>query len=260
VGALQGLLLDFFLMSLCALVMARDMRRRPGSGFFSAVRLGFIPVAVLSLLVFVSLQGKDQPEVAHFRQAFVDQVSHATLQLVQGQGAISTQDAVEAAQWVLRLYPGLQCLFWLCALSVISFLLRHWLWRRGRTKLPPPLSLWKAPDLMIWTVLLPAALVLLGDAGLASVPQEWRDLGLNILAVTLFIYLFQGAMVILERLRRLGIPKALGALLLVSGILLSVLAAGWGMAAGVLALGLLETWFDFRHLQNKDNDSTRSGA
>ena len=108
--------------------------------------------------------------------------------------------------------------------------------------------------MVIWTVLIPAAVILVGERGIfGDLDPGLRDFCLNVLVVTLSIYVFQGSMVLVERLKRLGLPTLAAGLLLGLGLLMSLVPLGrtaWPW--GILALGLLETWFDFRNLDKKD--------
>jgi len=255
---MQSLFGDLILLLLATWVMSREMRRRPESQFFRPVLMGFAPVLLVSLLFFVALQRND-PEIVKFKESFTTQTTEASLAFAQSKEAVNPEELRQKVTLLLRLFAGLQCLFWLCALSLIAFPLRFWLHRRGLSKKAPPLSQWQAPDPAIWLVLLPAAVVLFGQLSHDEATPAWpRELSLNILVVSLSIYVFQGVMVFTEKLSRLGIPKALASCVLFVALILSMLTQGHGLAVGVLALGLLETWFDFRNLNKKDTDKQRS--
>jgi hypothetical protein len=255
---MQSLVGDLVLLVLATWVMSREMRRRPVGGFFRPVLLGFAPVFLVSVFFFTALQ-RNEPEISKFKEGFVAQMTDATMALNNSKDGVKAEDVRQAVSLLLRLYAGLQCLFWLCALSVIALPLRLWLTRKGLSKNPAPLSQWKAPDLAIWLVLLPAAVLLFGQAGWAGEPSPWiRELSLNVLVVSLAIYVFQGVMVVTEKLGRLGVPKPATVVVMGLALGLSLLLQGRGLGAGILALGLLETWFDFRNLNKKDTDKQRS--
>lgn len=255
---MQGLFGDLILLALATWIMVREMRRRPAGTFFRPVLQGFAPIAMVSLFVFVSLQ-RPEPEIAKFKENFVVQMTDATMALPESKNTLKVEDVRQVANWLLRLYPGLQCLFWLCALSAMALPLRFWLVRKGLSKSPSPLSQWKAPDFAIWLVLVPAAVLLFGQSDWAGEPGLWvKDLCLNVLVVSLAVYVFQGVMVLTEKLNRIGVPKTVTVLSMTVVLALSLFPQGRGFGVGVLALGLLETWFDFRHLNKKDTDKQRS--
>lgn len=250
----------FLLLALFSWVMARDMKRRPGGGFFHPVMRGFIPVALVSLVAFIGMQGSDSAEIAKYREAFIATYSQAMEAIYKDKG-LGTAAAREMAQTFFRLQPGLQCLFWLVVLSGVAFVMRRMLARRGQTSMPAPLSRWKAPDLLIWLLLLPGALVLMDDRGWLGEVEAWiRDLSLNFLVVTVAVYVFQGMMVLLERLTRAGLPKFFGNLLMALALLVSTLPSGRGPAWALLLLGVFDTWFDLRNLNPKAKDDERSSS
>jgi hypothetical protein len=245
----QGLAFQGFLLLLLSWTMARELKRNPGGGFFRPVLLGFAPVLLLSLWSFGSIQRmsgadllKAQESVAAFAKA-----------MAGGQAsAISDADYKAFSQLSLRIQPAMVCVFWLGMLTLSAFGLRAWLRRRGLKLAERPLSRWQAPDPLIWVLLLPGALLALDQRHWLGQVESWiSDASLNVLVVMAAVYLFQGLMVVLERAMRIGVPRFVGAMLLFSALLISSLPQGRGLGLGLLALGLLDIWCDFRNLTSK---------
>lgn len=144
----------------------------------------------------------------------------------------------EVVAIVARVQPGLEFLSLLLA-TVLGYGISSRIAGRLGVSLPTgvPFRCWRPWDELIWVAIAGLGLGLIGS-GLAA------ELGLNLLLVMVVLYAVQGLALMRFLAWRRGIPRWLEvlfylALLLASGIALVVVAG----------LGLLDTWFDWRHLR-----------
>ena len=100
------------------------------------------------------------------------------------------------------------------------------------------LTLWKAPELIVWFVIAGGVILLLpvGDLKLA---------GINLLIVTGTIYFFQGLAIVVFYLERWKLP------FYVKGFVYAVLFMQQLVSMATAVLGLFDVWFDFRKLGKK---------
>jgi uncharacterized protein YybS (DUF2232 family) len=100
---------------------------------------------------------------------------------------------------------------------------------------PPDVTCWRASDYLIWAFL--------GSGVTLLVPLELvSTIGLNVLLVTLAIYLLQGLAIVLFWGRRLPLPLGVQCLMLVMVFLI----AGPLCVIVCTAAGLFDLWVDFR--------------
>jgi len=256
---MSGLAFQGSLFLFISWIMAREMRRHPEGGFFRPVLIGFAPIFVISVLSFAAIENMKSDELAKAKDAMVGQFA-AIFEGSAGAKAFTQDELRQISEVSLKLQPAAVCVFWLALLTLAAMALRKWLAKRGQTKAAAPLSRWKAPDYLIWFLLLPGALLLFNQRRWLGELEPWiGDLSQNVVIVILTVYLFQGMMVVLEKISRMGLPKPLATVMLASALLMALVPAGHGIALGFLALGILDTWFDFRKLTPKVNDNKRSG-
>jgi len=105
------------------------------------------------------------------------------------------------------------------------------------------LACWKMPDWVVWFVI---------ASGIAMiVPEEALQVaGLNVLIVTLFLYLLQGLSIVQFFFRQKNIPRYLRALFYALIVLYQYLLLF------VSALGLFDLWVDFRKMNRPASDTT----
>jgi hypothetical protein len=160
---------------------------------------------------------------------------------------------------MLKMEPVIWLILGILLLGLLAFLMRRRLAQRGLSRMPLPLRLWQAPDTLVWMIILPAALLLLRKHGALDDGAIWIfDLSLNLLVLTLVIYLFQGMMVAREWMARMGFPAWFGSLMVIAGLMLALLPMGQGIAIGFLVLGVLDIWLDFRKLKQRNGGGERS--
>jgi len=103
----------------------------------------------------------------------------------------------------------------------------------------PPYSEWRLPDKTVWLFILTVVLLLLSKGGGGT-------LGLSLVFVVGILYFFQGAAVVIHTLNRWNLPRVFRLFIYVMlalqryGVLLVVIA------------GLIDTWADFRKLDQED--------
>jgi len=188
------------------------------------------PGAVLSLWLLLI----DEPETRERLAAeMASQLEAMGMQVAES--GYGLRDMVGA---VLRVQPAIEFVMLLLT-AVLAYRVGLWGARRLDLALPQdrPFFLWRLWDELIWVLI--AGLVL-GLVGPGLVP----GLALNLVVVVGVLYAVQGLALVRFFVRRLGISRLLELLfylllLFTSGLALVVLAG----------LGLLDTWFDWRHLR-----------
>ena len=155
------------------------------------------------------------------------------------------QSAPQIVMTIMSLFPAL------LIVSAISFVLINVLLGRAifqRAGIPSPefgnLTFWKIPDQMVWFVIAAGGLVLAPWA-------EVRLVGLNLLIVFLFIYLFQGFAIISYFFRKRNVP------LFLRGIAYFLIFAQNFLFLIVIAVGFADIWLDFRKMNPQAVDSVK---
>lgn len=142
---------------------------------------------------------------------------------------------VEFQEVVGKILPALMVVN-LALVAWVNVLVVRWLARlRGWGEWGEPLAHWVIPEWLVF-VLVVAGLALLA-------PWEWvRLVGLNLLLLLAFMYFCQGLAVMAALFRRYQVFWGLRAL----GYFLAFLNP---LMIGVMILGLMDLWLDFRRLQ-----------
>ncbi len=144
----------------------------------------------------------------------------------------------EIATVALRLQPGMECVMGILSL-VLAYRFGQSLAPRFGLDLPTATAfrLWRPWDELIWVLIVSLVLVLVGGGILL-------DLGLNALVVVAAIYATHGAAVVRFYMARLGVPPLVEVFVYLS------LVFTMGISIPILgAVGILDTWFDWRHLR-----------
>jgi hypothetical protein len=233
---------DLLLLAILSAAMAWSMLRQPEQPFFRPVVLAFLAVAFYALPLAWS--GTQVEEAQQMLRQQVDE-----LQAPQGVDKEEFQERVNAvARWLLYFLPASSLGVWLAVLTLSGWVIRRGLVSRGKLQAGPPLSLWRAPDWMIWLFLGPAIICLAGINGwFVSRQGEWFRAAANLAALVSVVYLFQGAQVLRWRLTKAKSPWIVWVLF---GLAFLFLGAGAFFSLGVaLALiGMLDLWLDFRRI------------
>ncbi len=109
------------------------------------------------------------------------------------------------------------------------------------------LNEWKAPEPLVWLVILSGVLILMPNQGL-------RLLGINGLIIMMMIYFFQGIAIVSFYFEKKQFPK------LLRGVLYGLIALQQLLLLLVIAAGFLDMWIDFRRMkkgaENQDESHT----
>ena len=240
-GRVQAL---FFLgqCSLIAWALSRAIRRRWSlsqtliGSIFVSCGVGLLLLIIYSLVTHASFEAI----VTRYFKKVVDVSQEYVRTIEQFQ---ETDDEQLAAlmetlpQLVLTLLPALIVIG-----SLFMHLLNYMLVRRYCQRSQPPLMLdpgdltsWRASDYLVWVFVASGAAML--------VPLDMvGTIGLNLLLITLAIYLLQGLAIVLFWGRRLPVPLGAQCLMLA----LIFLVAGPFCVIICTAAGLFDLWVDFR--------------
>jgi uncharacterized protein YybS (DUF2232 family) len=200
-----------------------------GETFGKMVAGAVLPAAIFSLWMVFSLDDL---------QALQNRSNEVTEQF-EALGMEMEPQALEAViHMVLRVQPAVEFVSLLLTF-LLAFRLGGLLGHRFQVTVPqaPPMTLWRPWEELIWVMIGALAMSLLGSGWL-------EDLALNLAVVMAVIYAVQGLAVLRFFAQRQGVPRAMElpfylALLLVAGLAMLVL----------VGIGLLDTWFDWRHLR-----------
>jgi hypothetical protein len=223
---------------LAGLIAGLQVGRKKGYG--QTVAAAALPGALHGLLLLVAQEIPAREELA-------DQL----LRQLHGMGVQLPEDADlqrSLATTVVRLNPSVAYLSGLLTV-VLGYQVGGIAGRRLQLSVPPalPFRKWRPWASLIWVLIAGLALQLLGGGAVA-------DVALNLVVVMAVLYAIQGLAVVRFFAQRWGIP----ALVEVLAYLLLALVAG--VAPFLLAaLGLLDTWFDWRRLDPAQDQAPSAG-
>ncbi|WP_305042593.1 DUF2232 domain-containing protein [Geoalkalibacter sp.] len=142
------------------------------------------------------------------------------------------QTLTALAEVFVRIYPAVTIVL-LGVLAAVVVLLLH-LFAKGRYAVPgPAFAQWKAPDALIWPVIVAGFALLLEQATV-------KTLALNVLVVLLPVYFAQGLAVVTHYLRRRSVSPVFRSLIYFLIFVLNPLPMF------VTAMGVFDIWIDFR--------------
>ncbi|MDQ5985559.1 MAG: hypothetical protein CSYNP_01271 [Syntrophus sp. SKADARSKE-3] len=143
---------------------------------------------------------------------------------------------------VLYLFPALT-LVGICSVVCLNILIGRRIFLANGLAYPDfgELTRWKAPDRLVWFLIASGGIVLIPSVFGFDI-MELIVLGLNIAIVCLFVYFIQGLAIFEFLFKAKRVPRILCllfyAILMIQQYLMIV----------VIAAGLFDLWFDFRHL------------
>jgi len=142
---------------------------------------------------------------------------------------------------LVRLLPSLAIMSTLLVVWANLLLARPLLAAR-RLPIPAygPLNRWRAPEHLVWGLIVCGAMVAFAGGAL-------KLLGLNGLLVLLVVYFFQGIAIVAFFFEKKGFPRLLRV------FIYSLVAVQQMLVLVVIALGLFDTWFNFRKLGSQDS-------
>jgi hypothetical protein len=254
-GALGGQLVLF---ALSLLLMQAALRWGRGRGLFAALPLGMLPALALACLAFWQIQQRDQPEIKEIRQTYQAQVEKmATQYFPKPEDSAQRDDFKELLGRFYEVSPAMEFCFHLGLIAVMAMMLRR---RYARAGLLPPaegLLDWTAPWTLAWLVLAPAFVLVARAKGLLTLETPWPLLAWNILVVGLAIFLFQGMVVALAKLKSWWfVPRTRALVFLVLAVVFAsfLIQNGQLLFSFLLFMGLFEPWMDMRRLRHKPSD------
>jgi len=142
------------------------------------------------------------------------------------------------------------------AIAVISSIFFVWInvmaarvvlaWKKTAVLAADDLALWKIPDKLVWFVIASGALILLPV-------ESFRIAGLNLIAIFLFIYFFQGLSIVYFFFQKKQAP------LFLRGIIYTLIFIQQILLLMVVALGFFDLWVDFRKINREIKLSEEKG-
>jgi uncharacterized protein YybS (DUF2232 family) len=159
---------------------------------------------------------------------------YAQMNISEDQMSMLRENTVEITRFFTDIFPGLT----LCGaiLTVwLNVLAGRSLFRRDIGGFPDfgDLSLWKAPEKLVWLLIVSGSMTL--------APIEILDtIGINVLIVCCLIYLFQGLAIAAFFFRQKQVP------VIFRGLFYMLIAVQQYMIIFIIAVGLSDLWIDFR--------------
>ncbi len=238
----QAVFLSFFLgLGLMAIGISEGMLRRLRPE--TAILLGaLLPLAALTL-VGVPLLLKTGKNPVALAEIYLRQSVSDARQIYTQAGLQQVADMVgEASErvifYLVRLLPGIVLAVTLFQSACCYGMARSLLIRKGPAHdaaAGPSLAAWHAPDVWIWGLI----------AGLGCIAFPGRTIhfiGLNVAIVYLLVYAAQGVSIVESILRRARVPALWRSVL-------HALILALPLAVGVVALGVVDIWADFRKIR-----------
>jgi uncharacterized protein YybS (DUF2232 family) len=233
------LLLCFGLM---AIGTAEGMRRRwkPESAAFAG---GLLPAIALTLAAARFFFHTDKNPVTFLEALIHEQRSLAAklytdLKLTEVAAAVMSVPDTFIHYFVLLL-PGIVITSLLVLAAVCFVLAVRIVMRRpqaGPAMNVMPLSAWYAPDIWVWGLIVTLALIIARN-------EAAKFTGWNLAILYAVIYLTQGIAIVEYALKKMRIQP------IVRGLLHVIILALPPVVAGVIALGVVDVWADFRKVR-----------
>jgi uncharacterized protein YybS (DUF2232 family) len=205
---------------------------------------GVLGTAAAGVLVYGF--SSNQPIIVLVSQ-YIAKNLELTIGLYRGMGipedTIATiESSLDQIQYVLtRMIPALVS----CSILVVAWtnvLLARPIFASRKLAYPEfgQLNSWKAPENLIWMVIVSGLLLLIPARGI-------KMIGINGLFILLTVYFFQGIAIVSFFFNKKNFPR------LARFILYGLIVIQQFFLLGVIALGLFDMWLDFRKLTPKPN-------
>lgn len=245
VGAVAGwnvaafLLLCFGLMT----IGTAEGLRRQWKPEATALAGGLLPVAALALVATRFFLHTNKNPATFIEAFFKDQRALAAklytdLKLTEVAAAVSAVPDT-FIHYLALLLPGIVATSMiLLALACLALSVRIITRRPGTAPVPtvPTLALWHAPDVWVWGLIVTLVLIL--------VPNETvKFTGWNLTILYSTVYLIQGISLVEYYLKKVRVHAV------VRGLLFAIILALPPTIAGVMALGVVDIWADFRKVR-----------
>jgi uncharacterized protein YybS (DUF2232 family) len=255
VGRISADLSVFIALLLTGWLMGALIERRHALDRVVMVACGLdLALAAAGLLLTSQLAGKG---VLELLTEYVGRNLAMTLELyrdtgISGESLRVINDSLDRIQYVLvRLLPGLTAAGALVLNWGVLVLSRPLLRAQGLPQPSPDttLSLWRAPEALVWPAIASGVLLLLPALDL-------KILGLNGLLVLGTVYFFQGMAIVAFFFEKKRLPRPVRALLYALLLLQQLLLLA------IVGLGFFDLWFNFRKLDTRHDtppDTTTRG-
>ncbi len=233
------------------IVLSEFLRREfsIGKTVFYTV-LVIVAAAVCSIFFFVLQSGQDLHLLVenYVRQGVQEGLRvYSQSGLTPEQQKVLQKQAPEMIRTLYRLFPAILVIFSIFFVWINLMAARLLFAIKGESgTITADIGQWKLPDKMVWLVI--------AAGGMILIPMDSaRIAGLNLIAIFLFVYLFQGLSVIhffFEKKRVLLFFRGTCyALIFIQQILLLF----------VIILGFSDIWIDYRKLNRKEDLSADNG-
>lgn len=234
----------FFLAEFAAMGIAISesvrMKLPLGKGVLVATAASLAGSAIFMLSISSSL---DKPlsqvigdQVRENVQGTIEAYKKVGLPDEQVEGLTEFAERLESI--VLKVFPALLVIGTLSIAVLNLLLLKGLLKKKGIEEYQVEPELWRSPELLVWILIAGGMLLLLKN-------ESAGVIGLNLLVVTLGIYLFQGMAIMAFYFKKMQTPlffKAVGYFLIVFQQIFTIMVIGFG---------LFDLWFDFRRLKTE---------
>ncbi|MBN2514445.1 MAG: DUF2232 domain-containing protein [Deltaproteobacteria bacterium] len=236
--------LNLFLLGSLGIILSEVLRRNYSveTTVFFAVMI-FLGLGLMILLYLSIMQGKGP---LHLVQSYIAGVVQENIRIYSQLGGSSDQiellkkHADHITRFFTNLFPaivlvGTAFFVWLNILAGRILFQKNGMWYPDFGDL----SRWKIHDKFVWLLIISGIFVLLPLGALKIV-------GINVLVLLLFLYLFQGLSIIQFYCNKKGIPlfiRIIGYFLIFAQQFLLLL---------VIGLGVIDVWADFRKLEKAD--------
>ena len=145
--------------------------------------------------------------------------------------------------FVLKAFPSLVLVATFSASLLNLLALKGLLKRKGLEEYGAEPTVWRSPEIVVWTLISGGFMLLLKNEWLGTV-------GLNLLIVTGAVYLFQGMAIVAFYFKKMETPlflRVIGYLLILFQQFFTIVVIGFG---------LFDLWFDFRRLKTEKSQMT----
>lgn len=245
-GKLGGIMFTLLMLP-AGISLAREARKKESTPVQAGFRASLI--LLLCWLLWALFYGMTQAQPAGLYTDILASLDSGLLEVgksLKDNTQLAPEQALEVEATLTRLrdflprvMPGLLLVTMLNTVF-LNMVAGQWLLRRKNEALAPwpPVADWRLPEALVLLVILAGFSLLLPVISLKSV-------GLNLLLVSLTLYLFQGLAILANFLARWSIPPPLKALIIVL-----VLIQAYGLAL-LTVTGLVDVWADLRKRRPK---------
>lgn len=241
-GGWQAAALLFLSFGLMAIGISEGMRRRMKPEQ-TALLGGLLPIASLGLVLafYMVRVGKNPITVAeaYLRSGIADAAKFYTSLGLSEMAAAVNAVSDSFIHYLVRLSPGITIAASIAQAACCYGLARALIMRRTAAQTnaaQPSLAAWHAPDSWVWGLIATLTFIV--------VPREAARLtGWNLAIVFAVVYLAQGAAIVEHYLKKARLRA------FARGLVFAFLLVMPPAVAGIIALGIVDIWADFRKVR-----------